>query len=768
MSVDELIAEIKRGGYEYTVNLGDEDETPMTGVSLQEETQLPDKETLSTFSDMFDDVFIKLANTIQDSYGTTRAHKFGEIALNFASVNPKVEANDIPELVSFHGVSEREAKQYITFHELFAGRDYEHDVHIPTAIKLSEVYNVDTAIGLLDVIYAEGIELNDDVFTVWSDVHDEAIDPDEIVEALAEKGVDDIKSGVMAVYVLEASEFPDDLEQQVESKLESIDVTVDSGEPGDDAHGDGGATDTNADMGSDDEIIVDAYLEDIIQAESESETHELIQSVFDDINALPVENKLDTYWQIGYAMKTLKNEIGMNYSTLTDSFDIGISKSYAARTRNLVDVYDYKEYPGEEHNIGLNKIYTVSRESNTTQNVKEQISRLENCEYKIRAKEMQAWGDVESPTPEEVIRACKENGVSITAESVVPIVSLFADNRLSKEDMEPHVDDLVISDTEPQSREGGDTRDENTSVGSENGVLKGFSTTSEGSDVTAAQSAETPSQHEQHGITGDAGEDADGEHTGVDDGVGEGMDDATGDDGETVRDGESRTVTEYVEILQRDSDVVVDDDENVVRTQDRRYKQTLEELFSPTIPCENVCELLNEFTALHPVRTGNGFWEAYIESHTEARIENATEFDVGDNESVTWGAEDSDVTWVDAAAYDTPYDVANHTDTPLLLTHPERASMRTQKHVASAVTTYIANGGDKIVYIGDSTQSDGEQPVLDAIRNVFTVKTVATPLQWETNNDAVTVFTRDGDADSVTGDTTRHDTVSASIHEVMK
>lgn len=777
MSVEELIAGIKNGKYEYTVNLGEEGEKPMTGVSLQEATQLPDKDTLNTFSNMFDDVFIKLANTIQESYGTTRAHNFGEIALNFASVNPKVEASDIPELVSFHGVSEREAKQYITFHEMFAGKEYEHELHIPTAIKLGEVYNVDTAIGLLDVIYAEGIELNDAVFDVWSDVHAESIHPDEMVESLAENGVDDIKSAVMAVYVLEASEFPDDLEQQVESKLESLDVDAVSRD-------NDSAEETDVENTDDErtgDVIIDAYIDEIMDAESDDEKHKLIQAAFDDINALETGHRLDVYWQIGYAMKVIKNEFGINYTELMDEFDVGISNAYGTRTRNLVDVYDYKEYPSDEHNIGLTEIYTISRESNTTQQAKQRVDRLKNCEHEITRKKAQAWSDVETPTPENIIEACKENGLSVTARSVVPIVRLFDDDTISKADMEPHVDDLTITPTEqttptPTGDEGERTTS-TESAASENGVIKGFTTNTsdivDGEHSDTSDSTQTVTEQETPASTGsDVGEEVTPESSSVE----ETSDVETTSESTQTTDSDRgvdergvETLTEYVEILRRDDEIEIDEDTGVVRTQDTRYKETIEELFSPTIPSENIVAILDNFTALQPVSTGNRFWEAYIAEYTDTAVTNATHISVDSDQDSKWGSgTKSDDSWFDETVYDTPYDVANHTSTPLLLTHPERGSLREQKHIASAVTTYIANGGGAIVYIGDCTATGSEQPVRDAITTEFNIETVATPVQWEANNDSVTVFTRSGSTTTTVRSEQARSNDEVTLHEVME
>lgn len=692
--IDEFIELIKQGEYGYTVNLGGTGEEPLTGVNMENATALPTDEVHEEFERLFDDIAIQLATILNKQEGCDLAYEFGRVVVESASTHPYLTEDNVCDIIDLDGVEQHDVEAYIAFYTIYPDANYPDGVHVETVAKLAGLYDASKTRNIISKLHENGLQSNDTILTAYENAIE--ITVESISNILLEHGVDNVGEGVVVAHVIAQKPIPKNVEQRVDAAIESYSE-------------DNPGTSTDANKNTDAyRFVAQDVISELEAAAGEFDsTVDAFQYALDEINSSNEFEGLDKYWQLGSALKQFKPRVDMNYSDLFDEFDVGISQSYGSRARRLTEIFNYKEYPDE---LSLNDIYQISTGAESDEETKEIIQRITDKGVSVRQKSIDVWKDLTDPAPSELIEYMESQEIEITAENIAEITVLYNDDVIECGSV------LTVLEDQNTAKE---TRGENGM----SGEITGF-------NKTLGEEHEPGQDNDENTTCRESDADIEHSETQTQTNIYASKDVGDGGYSETVREDERVTVTD-----------------TGVKATDREYETALGEKYSHSLPSETVINGISGFDAVTHVIKETPYWSHVLCEHTDTNITTLQLTPPGGEMGADSLVSEGNSTVVEGS----PYSVIEHTEScsqPILFTWPEDGN----DEATLALTAYAANGGDTVLYLGEWWGGEASTEFITQLTKHYECALRVTPMQWESNSDALYVYTRTGELpDALTG-----------------
>jgi hypothetical protein len=714
-TLNEFITLIRNGEYKYTVNMGGDGEEPLTGITLQSEYPLPEDDVHQEFERLFDEIAIGVCRIIDTHSGVDEAYEIGRVIQHAVEENDVLTVDVIGDVIDVPGVTSEELKQCVEFASLYPNGGFPSDVNVPMVCEMKDKYGDGEVKEVVEKISESEFSPSDEVMSVYQNT--EVITPETVGKALVENGVDDVLNGVITAHVIDQKEIPDDVESRVEKIQRERGDNGEMQSPGALNSNESGVKENESDPVSNrvkerergSESVAESVISELEANDGVyTSVSEAFEAAINRVNGSEKYKGIDKYWQLGDVLLRFKQGHGLTYSEMFDEFDIGVSRTYGVHARTLADVFEYKQYPD---NVTVSSVYSINNHTESPEETRDVVSRVGECEADITQIYVDIWRELDSPTPNEIIDYMEKEGNRVNEKSVRAVAALYDTEETTTERVTQALhENEIISTTNRKSNDGniGEFKQESTEI------------TPSSETNTVTERVDSPSKSPPQS------------------------------------DANRESVTAYTDVVQSDSTITTTAENSVVKAHDELYETVIGDLYSHTLPSVNVISLLNCFDALTHVDSGNKFWSAVIQEEcAETRV---STLDV--NEASTEDTHRADSKqWVTEYDTGTPYGVIQHTnecDEPLLFTWPSD-----DKHSATlALTTYAANGGDVVIYIGESRGGDCPKEFLTTLEKHYSCAMYVTPMQWSSNADAVQVYTRTGDVpEAITAEGCKTDAV---------
>lgn len=505
---------------------------------------------------------------------------------------------------------------------------------------------------------------------------------ERVVEELIEAGVNDVEQGVIITYVIEQNPIPDDIENVVDELTTKSNST--NGMENDETK-----TESNTEENREHTSIAEKTISSLQNSDETFDSPEdAFEQVLNEINHSGEFEGLDKYWQLGDTMMRFKNKYGFTYNKMFSDFDVNMSKTYGVRARKLAELFEYEQYPD---NVTVNTVYEIDRETNDSTQTRKVINRVKGCSVNITKVHVDVWKALDEPTPSEIINYMQEEGNRVNEDTVTAVGALYNDSIVTTAEM---VDALnVRSETDKQGEDAGE--------------INGFTKTITGSDTEKAVSADK--------MNNDVKEDL----------------------SNTPTDAEANAVDEYITAIQQHESVSIDN--GIVNSHDSDVATVLGKAYSHSLPSKTVVSALRAFDEITHVTSGNSYWSGVMEAHTSVAVstlsfEAQVSEETGSNEQQ----------FANKYEQGTPYSIIEETNgcsDPVFFCWPDDDNDK----ATLALTTYAANGGDVVVYLGEWWGGSGSESFITQLTKHYDCAMRLTPLQWEGNSDALYVYTRSGE-----------------------
>lgn len=505
---------------------------------------------------------------------------------------------------------------------------------------------------------------------------------ERVVEELIEAEVNDVEQGVIITYVIEQNPIPDDIENVVDELTTKSNST-------NDMENDETKTESNTEENRKHTSIAEKTISSLQNSnETFDSPEDAFEHVLNEINHSGEFEGLDKYWQLGDTMMRFKHKYGFTYNKMFSDFDVNISKTYGVRARKLAELFEYEQYPD---NVTVNTVYEIDRETNDSTQTRKVINRVEGCSVNITKVHVDVWKALDEPTPSEIINYMQEEGNRINEDTVTAVGALYNDSIVTTAEM---VDALNV-------------RSETDNQGEDAGEINGFTKTITESDTEKAVSADK--------MNNDVKEDL----------------------SNTPTDAEANAVDEYITAIQQHESVSIDN--GIVKSHDSDVATVLGKAYSHSLPSKTVVSALRAFDKITHVTSGNSYWSGVMETHTSVAVS-----------TLSFAAQVSEATGSNeqqfANKYEqgTPYSIIEKTNScsdPVFFSWPDDDNDK----ATLALTTYAANGGDVVVYLGEWWGGSGSESFITQLTKHYDCAMRLTPLQWEGNSDALYVYTRSGE-----------------------
>jgi len=684
---DSVLNDFKQDRIKLTIGVMDGTGKTVAFEKEDPQASIPSDDRIKRIQENYEDIAITLSNILENRSGVDQAFEFGKTVLERRESNSDIERKHIFDIVDFTGVTPREAEAYVKFAEAYPEGDYPRNIEARIAAALIDYHGEDEGKQIINQITESEYTLTKTVGRIWYDT--DLFDLDTIcLKALNSKAKDRVKT-VRLVYLLEDRTPPSETEIERALSESTSEAT---------------ATQTQSNRlqmhrTENTQSTPNTDSETPSEMKQTEQTADPVKTVKDRMNSIAEKHTgLDEKWQIGNAFLELKDELGLSYTEIAESSPLDKSKSGYNNMRRFAEVYDFAEYP---ENITIQAVYSLSLEFESYPDLR---TRIETAT---------SGTDV----------SINKGVVGIVRDSDSVSLSDLVDQVTGYTDVE------VIQRTRMVYQLLGETPPAIDAVCDELDI-----------PVPDEISTDSDSGSATHTETTDA---SDGDETDVDDEGSTAPSDSVSDTGSA--DGQMKgkaaferdiagiaLQTDYIMTIIDDSSIQYDQESKTLITHDPIYRDVLTMEHGPALPSTAVLRYLSQYDTLTVFAAPDWGWAQTLR---DCQID-ITKISMGNPEPQKYTVEQSST---EPDTTETPYTLRNHTEDPLFICWPDGE----QDRAALAVQTYVQNGGDTVLYLGETL---GGESVSTELYEVLTtqfdhVESIET-IQWEGHSDALHVFSK--------------------------